>query len=132
MKNIDIMNKYEDRNISENAKTVYEAISIFRKMGSSNMNIRGTMGNNKRNNLTKEIGMEILSLSRTDCKHIGVLKLGISKVEGDKVGNVEHIDLLGNKLCDKFYVKYSSDKLIKSSEILMKVIESYNNKYTYI
>ncbi|CEQ10650.1 Uncharacterised protein [[Clostridium] sordellii] len=132
LKNIDFIEKHIEKEISEKARTIFEVITSFRKMKSRNMSMKGTMGNDKKGNLTKEIGMEILELARTECKNIGILKLGISKIEGNTSGNIEHIDLLGDKLNDKFSIKYNSEKRIKSNDLIEKTIESYDKNYRYI
>lgn len=124
-----LMTQAVEQKLTNTAPTVFGAIKAAKETGCDTATVTGTMGNKKKSSLTLQTGKDMLALSRIGCGSINRLRLGISK-NGNK--NIHRVDLLQDKLIDSFVVYYSSKERIKSKDILLKLLKSYDYNYVKI
>ncbi|MGG7060285.1 DUF6731 family protein, partial [Clostridium tertium] len=127
--NLTLMSQYSESKISKEAPSVGAIISSYKKIGCDTAKIGATMGDKKNAGLTLNTAHDMLALSRSECDNIIRLKLGVQSPTSRRI---TYIDLLHDKLTDKFTVSYSSKNRIKSDTILSKLLNSYNIKYNQV
>ena len=120
-----------DNNILKKIKSVYGAINSFKGYGYCNIKIELSMGTAPKNESmnNKKIKDTSVLLMESDLESLNKLEIS-AKDEADT--SVEVIDLLNNKVKDKFSIGYSREEPIVFDTLKQNLLNSYNKKINVI
>ncbi|MDU2491146.1 MAG: DUF6731 family protein [Clostridium celatum] len=121
----------KDNKILKKIKSVYGAINSFKGYGYCNIKIELSMGTAPKNESmnNQKIKDTSVLLMESDLESLNKLEIS-TKDEADT--SVEVIDLLNNKVKDKFSIGYSREEPIVFDTLKQNLLNSYNKKIDVI
>ncbi|WP_346879293.1 DUF6731 family protein [Clostridium sp. UBA7791] len=127
MKDMSTLNDKDKSYLKVNIPAVYNAINGFDGYGYCNIKIELTMGDEPKNismnnQLVKKTGYKLMESGIENLNKVEIS----SKENADT--KVETIDLINNKIKDKFTVGYSRSEPILYADVIIKLLTSYNIK----